>query len=56
MIFGQHMLLKISWHNVSELNKSPAVQHMGQVADTNKLAILEIAQDTAYPWGAEMGA
>ena len=22
----------------------------------NKLAILEIAQDTAYPWGAEMGA
>ena len=22
----------------------------------NKLAILEIAQDTAYPWGAKMGA
>ena len=24
--------------------------------DNNKLAILEIAQYTAYPWGAEMGA
>ena len=24
--------------------------------NNNKLAILEIAQDTAYPWGAEMGA
>ena len=33
-----------------------AVTDDGDDDNDNKLAILEIAQYTAYPWGAEMGA
>ena len=41
-------------------SKHNAINHVsGEQASkykNNKLAILEIAQYTAYPWGAEMGA